>query len=146
MPTAAKGFAAVAFALLGWAAAAVLVPGLPESTDVGWLREWGFAAGLIIGWHVSGREAGRGFVAGVGTGLRTGVLMVAAVILCAAIWAMLRSAVQRHYPGPFEALGGMVGYILRYGGWLGYPPFLGVMIAGSALLGAMTEVVGRRWR
>lgn len=145
MPTASKLFAALAFGLLGWVAAAVLVPALPEGTIVGWLREISFGVGLVSGWHLMGRETGRGFGSAIGTGLGTALLMVVVVILIAAIWAMLKASLQRQYPGPLDAVMGAVNFALKYVQMLGYGPFLGVLVGGGALLGAMTEAVGRRW-
>lgn len=145
MPTASKLFAALAFGLLGWVAAVVLVPALPEGTIVGWLREISFVVGLVSGWHLMGRETGRGFGSAIGTGLGTALLMVAVVILIAAIWAMLKASFQRQYPGPLDAVMGAVNFALKYVQMLGYGPFIGVLVGGGALFGAMTEAVGRRW-
>lgn len=146
MPTASKLFAALAFGLLGWVAAAVLVPSLPEGQVVGWLREGAFVAGLVCGWRIMGRETGRGFVQAIATGLGTVAVMVAAVIFVAAVWAMLEASLRRYYPGPGEALMGMVNFGYKYVRMLGYGPFIGLLVGGGALIGALTEVVGRRWK
>lgn len=145
MPTAAKLFAALGFAALGWLAAAVLGQGLPEGMVLGLVPEGAMAAGLICGWHIAGRETGRGYGTAVGTGVRTGAVMVALVLFGVAVWAMLEASMRRQYPGPFEALMGMVQLMLKYGRLLGYVPFIGVMAVGSAVLGLLTETVGRRW-
>lgn len=145
LPTAAKLVSALGFGLLGWLAAAVLQQGLPEGMLVGIVPEGAAVAGLVCGWHILGPSVGRGYGAAIGTGLRTGVIVVVLVLLGLAIWEMLEAAVRRQYPGPFEALMGMVDLTLRYGAFLGYGPFLGVMAAGSALIGVMAEVAGRRW-
>lgn len=145
LPTAAKLFSALGFALLGWAAAAVLGQSLPEGVIIGRVPEGAVIAGLVCGWRIMGADVGRGFGAALGTGLRTGVVMVVLVLLGVAIWEMLQAAMQRHYPGPFEALMGMVQLALRYGAFLGNATFLAVMAAGSAVLGLLAEVAGRRW-
>lgn len=145
MPTASKLCAALAFGLVGWVAAVVLEPSLPEGVIIGWLREIAFVVGIGCGWQLMGRETGRGFGPAIGTGLGTALLMVVIVVAMASIWAMLRAAVQRHYPGPFEALMGMVDFAMKYVQMLGYGPFLGVIVGGGALSGAVTEAVGRRW-
>lgn len=145
MPTAAKLFAALGFAALGWLAAAVLGQGLPEGIVIGLVPEGAIVAGLVCGWAIAGREAGRGYGTALGTGLRTGAVMVVVVLLAVAIWAMLEASMRRQYPGPFEALMGMVQLMLKYGRLTGDAPFIGVMAAGSTGLGLLTEVVGRRW-
>ena len=145
MPTAAKLFSALGFGLLGWLAAAVLAQGLPEGIVIGMVPEGALVAGLVCGWWIMGGDVGRGYGRAVGTGLRTGVVIVVVVLLGVAIWEMLEAAVRRHYPGPWEALMGAVQYVLRYGALLGYGPFLAVMAAGSAVIGLLAEVVGRRW-
>lgn len=145
MPTAAKLFAALGFAALGWLAAALLGQSLPEGMAIGMVPEGAMAAGLLCGWWIMGRDVGRGFATALGTGLRTGVVMVALVLLGVSIWEMLEASVRRMYPGPGEALMGMVQLVLRFGSVLGHPPFLAVMASGSAVLGLLTERVGRRW-
>ncbi|MBC2837388.1 TrgA family protein [Paragemmobacter straminiformis] len=146
MPTAPKLFAALAFGLLGWVAAAVLAPTLPEGQQVGWLRECAFLAGLVCGWRFMGRETGRGFASAAGAGLGCAIGMVALVTVGAAIYEMLEAAVRRHYPGPFEALMGMVQFAYKYVLMMGYAPFLILLGVGGMLFGAMTEAVGRRWK
>lgn len=145
MPTAAKLFAALGFAALGWLAAAVLGQSLPEGMVLGLVPEGAMVAGLVCGWRIAGREVGRGYGTAVGTGLRTGAVMAVLVLLGVAIWAMLEASMRRQYPGPFEALMGMVQLMLKYGRLMGDGPFLVVMAAGSAVLGLLTEAVGRRW-
>lgn len=145
MPTASKLFAALAFGLLGWVAAAVLVPSLPEGVAVGWLREGAFLTGLVCGWRLMGRETGRGFVAAIGTGMGTALLMVVVVVVAASVWAMLQASLRRYYAGPGEALLGMMDIAYDYVRMLGYGPFVGALVGGGALFGAMTEAVGRRW-
>ncbi len=145
LPTAAKLFSALGFATLGWLAAAVLGQSLPAGMVIGRVPEGAAVAGLVCGWHVMGPNVGRGYGAAVGTGLRTVVVMVALVLLGLSVWEMLEAAVRRHYPGPFEALMGMVQLALRYGAFLGDRAFLASLGLGAAVLGILAEVAGRRW-
>ena len=63
MPTAPKLFAAIAFGLLAFFAAEALKPYLPEGTPFGFYSEICAAFGVLTGWMMMGKMAGRGYSA-----------------------------------------------------------------------------------
>jgi hypothetical protein len=146
MPTAAKLFAGVLFAALGWYAAHVFRLELPEGSRVGFLREGTALIGLICGWRILGRLAGRGYFASIGTAFRTALTMVFFTLLLFSIYLMVMDSVRMRYDGPMEAVLGIFDKMLEFGRLVGAPQVIGVLAAGSVLAAILTEFAGRRWK
>jgi hypothetical protein len=146
MPTAAKLFAALCFAALGWYASHVYSFGLPEGSRVGYLREATAFIGVLCAWRISGALAGKGYVAAMGTGIRTGITMVFFTLLVFAIYEMVSLSTKMRYDGPMEAVLGVFDLMLEYGALLLKGPLLVILLGGSALAGMVTEAAGRLWR
>ena len=115
MPTAAKLFAAVMFAAVGFLAAQAYVPSLPEGTQIGFLREICAGLGLVIGWFVMGRLVGKGYVEAVGFGIRTSVTILFWATLGFSIYEMILRSTKMMYDGPMEALLGVFDLMIYYG-------------------------------
>ncbi len=146
MPTAAKLFAAVAFAIVAWLAANASIPGLPEGTRIGFFREITAAIGVIVGWRVMGRLTGGGYTKSMGLGVRTSVTIVFWVILGFAIYEMVRMSLKKRYDGPMEALVASFGIMIDYGKCLGDVQVLAILLFGGMIGGFLAEFAGRRWR
>lgn len=146
MPTAAKLTAAVIFAILGFFAVQLYLPHLPQELPVGLLRESAAVLGIIIGWRVMGRLAGRGYIEAVGSGIRTSVALVFWALLLFAIQLMIKRAFKMMYEGPMEALIGVFSLMLEYGRALWAADVLALLLLGGALGGIVTEWAGKRWR
>ncbi len=146
MPTAAKLTAAVIFAILGFFAVQLYLPHLPQELPVGLLRESAAVLGIIIGWRVMGRLAGRGYTEAVGSGIRTSVALVFWALLLFAIHLMIKRAFKMMYEGPMEAVIGVFSLMLEYGRALWAADVLALLLLGGALGGIVTEWAGKRWR
>ena len=146
MPTAAKLTAAVIFAILGFFAVQLYLPHLPQELPVGLLRESAAVLGIIIGWRVMGRLAGRGYTEAVGSGIRTSVALVFWALLLFAIQLMIKRAFKMMYEGPMEAVIGVFSLMLEYGRALWAADVLALLLLGGALGGIVTEWAGKRWR
>ncbi|MFZ1725054.1 MAG: TrgA family protein [Albidovulum sp.] len=146
MPTAAKLFAAFAFAVLAFFAAEVFKPYMEEGTQFGYFSVVSALIGLVCGWRVMGPDAGRGNWMAVGSGLKTSVCTVLAALAVFSIEEMLVLAFRPAYDGPMEAVVGAVGlavdYVQRMFAW----DFLAVVLIGGALAGLLSEWAARRWR
>lgn len=145
MPTAAKLFAAVMFAAVGFLAAQAYVPSLPEGTQIGFLREICAMLGLVIGWFVMGRLVGKGYVEAVGFGIRTSVTVLFWAVLGFSIYEMILRSTKMMYDGPMEALLGVFDLVIYYGKMMGSPEFIGTLLIGGVLGGIAAEWAGRRW-
>lgn len=146
MPTAAKVFGALSFCLVCFLAAQAVIPALPKDTQIGYMPLVSAAIGLVCGWMVSGTLAGRGFIAGLGTGVRSSVTCVIVALLVFGGREMILRSINHRYRGPMEALQGMAGIMLDYGRLLLNPNDLVILVAGGALAGAFVEWTSRQWR
>lgn len=145
MPTAAKLIAAVCFAAVGWFAAHLYVPALPEGTQTGFIREIAAFIGLICGWRILGRLAGRGYGESMGLGLRTSVTIVFWVLVFASIYEMVKRSTKLRYDGPMEAVLGAFDIALGYGQMLANPQMLAVLVLGGIVAGYAAEFAARHW-
>lgn len=145
MPTAAKLVAAVAFALLGFLAAELIKPLMPEGTQYGFFWEVCAAIGAVCGWRVMGTLTGRTYRAAVESGLRTMLTMVFWSILLLAIYAMVLESMKMRYGGPVEALQAIFSISLGYLQIMVDPWVIAALLLGGMLGGVITEWASRRW-
>lgn len=145
MPTAAKLFSAVYFALLAALAAHLFIPVLPEGTQIKMFRELSAVIGLFCGWFIMGRSTGRGMVEGLNRGLVTAVAVLFWCLLLFSIYFMIRKSTRMMYDGPMDAVLGVLELMLEYGSLLRYPPTPAVLAVGGMLGGMLAEAVARRW-
>ena len=92
MPTAAKLSAAAVFAIVALIAAQLYIPLLPEGSSIKYFREVSTVVGLLSGWFVMGRVAGRGYSDAIGSGLRTSVTILFWVLLIFGSVTMIRKS------------------------------------------------------
>jgi len=146
MPTAAKLFAAVAFAALGFFTAEIFKPHMPPGTQFGLFSFYVALIGLACGWRVLGPEAGRGMVNSANAGLRAALATALVALVIFSTEEMLVRAFRKEYHGPMDAVIGIiglgVGYVERF---LAFDTLL-VLFAGGALAGCLSEWASRRWR
>ncbi|NEX45523.1 TrgA family protein [Pseudotabrizicola algicola] len=147
MPTAAKLFAAIAFALVSAVTAHFYVLSLPESRPVGALYLVSVAVGIICGWLIMGPAAkrARGRVDAMGSGVRTALTIAVVVVLIFACADMLDRALKGRYKTPLDALLGVFEQALVLAPPLARPDIIGVMLLGGLLSGAVAHWAGRRW-
>ena len=146
MPTAAKLFAAVAFAVLGFFAAEIFKPYMPEGTKFGMLSEATALIGLLCGWHIMGRSVGGGNRAAIGAGVRTSLALVFWALLIFSIEEMIVLAFRRSYDTPMQAVVGVIALMTDFGKKLLTPEMVGLLLVGGALGGMLAEWSSRRWR
>ena len=146
MPTAARLAAALAFALVGFMAAETYKPGLPPETQWGMFSVLCTLIGILCGWLVMGRLAGRGMRAALGSGLRTSANMVFYAMLLFSIYEMVLRSLRKRYDGVFEAIEGTFDIALGYGLALLRPEPMIVLVVGGMLAGLFAEWTSRRWR
>ncbi len=146
MPTAAKLFAAVAFTLVGFLAAEIFKPHMPEGTQFGFFSQISALIGLVCGWRVIGREAGHGWWESANAGMKTIVAMLALALLIFSIEEMLVQAFRRSYDSPMEAVIGTISLGVDFVQKLFVPDVLITLFAGGILGGLLAEWASRRWR
>lgn len=146
MPTAARLFAALAFALVGFFTAEVFKPHMPQGTQFGAFSEISALIGLVSGWRVLGPETGRGMIQSANSGLKAGLVMLLLGLLIFSTEEMIVLAFRRTYHGPMEAIVGIIKLAVGYIQLLFAPDVLAVVLLGSILSGCLSEWAGRRWR
>ncbi|MDZ4094008.1 MAG: TrgA family protein [Paracoccaceae bacterium] len=145
MPTAAKLFAAVAFAAIGYFAAELFKPSMPETTQFGQFSLICAGIGVLCGWIVMGPLAGKGYSAAAGFGTRTAVTIAFWALLGFSIYEMVLRSTKMRYDGPMEAVAGAIGLMAEYGVLMMTPAVLGVLVLGGMLGGMFAEWAARRW-
>ena len=104
MPTGARLMAAISLAVLAFILSGMVVPLMPESTDFGYFLPLNIVLGLLVGWSVMGRRAGRGITAAINNGLAGVFVLVLWAIFLQAANEMVRRALRNRYDDPFEAI------------------------------------------
>lgn len=147
MPTAAKLFAAVFFAIVAGLTAHIYALGLPEGQTAGRLREVSAVVGLLCGWLVMGpaaHRAGRRIDA-MGAGIRTSVIMVLFVLLIFACVEVMERAFMGRYKTPLDAVLAVFDHALRMAPPIGQPESLATLLLGGLLGGAFAHWAAKRW-
>ena len=146
MPTAAKLFAAIGFAMVAFFASEIYKPLLPEGTQVGRLTQINTLIGAFCGWMIMGRLAGKGNYAAIGSGIRT---IAVALFYVLVLWAgveMLERSTSLHYEGPTEALTAMMELVAEYFMlMLSGPEVPVVLLCGGTLAAFLSEWASERW-
>ncbi len=146
MPTAARLVGALFFAALGWYAADLFKPLLPEGTAVGLFSPISGGWGALVGWTFTGKRADQIQAGGAGIGLTSSFLLVFWVLLTFSGYRMLQKALNKLYPGPVEAVQDVfsiaVGYLQLAAQGTG---LIAALVVGGMFGGWLSVQAARRW-
>lgn len=145
MPTAAKLFAAFVFAAVAFFAANAVIPLMPEGTQVNLFVPISTGIGMLSGWFIAGRLAGRGYRSALGGGFQSSIVMLFWCLVVFSVDEMINKAVRLSYSGPLEAVTDVFTIGLELGQMVMVPDVLFILVAGGFLGGAFTEWASRRW-
>lgn len=147
MPTAAKLFSAIVFAGVAWLAALMYAEAMPNGQPAGLLKEISALTGVFCGWFIMGRFArrGRGRVESMGTGVRTSLAIVVALVLLFAIREMLQRSVEGRYSSPMAAFLGIFEQTLLLGGTVFQLEVISVLLLGGLFGGAVAHWAAENW-
>ncbi len=146
MPTTARLVAAVLLAALGWFAADLFKPLLPEGRPVGLFSPISAGFGLLVGWTYTGRRADAGHGGGLALGLTSALLLTFWVLLTFSGYDMLQKSLRKAYDGPVEALQDMFAIGVDYARLaVTSPEVVGALVVGGLFIGWLTWQVARRW-
>lgn len=146
MPTAAKLVAAFALALVMFVATVNYIPGLPEGTQTGYIKEIAAGIGLLCGWFFVGRTPGGNFAEALSNGLKGAVIATFWVLMVASGYMMIRRSMRMMYDGVIEAVLGVFEQLVELGALLFTPGVLGVLLGGGMLVGIAARGASRRWK
>ena len=146
MPTGARLTAALCLAFLAFVISSQVMPLMPEGTDFGYFTHVNVALGLICGWMVIGKRAGRGLVAAVNNGITGTVVLVFWGLFVQGPYEMFRLAMRNRYDGPFEALSAIFVIGLDYAFVIAVPLVFSTLLVGGIATGLAAERAARMWR
>lgn len=146
MPTAARLVAALLVAALAFATSEAIKPLMPEGTAFGYFSVANALIGLICGWVVVGKRAGRGWSAAVGNGVTGVVTLVAWALFLHGLYHMWQESLRRRYSDVMEAIEGIIDFIVDNAVVLSDLSILTLLGAGALIVGILTEIAARNWR
>jgi hypothetical protein len=146
MPDAAKLVAALCVGLIGFFVSFQIMPLMPESTAFGYFAYVNLILGILAGWIVMGKRAGRGITAAINNGFGGMLTLVIWGLFVQACYEMFDNAVDNWYRGPFDALLAIFQIMAEYGLVLINPVIIGSLIVGGVLSGLATEYAWRTWK
>ena len=144
-PTASKLFAAGSLALLAFIVSGQYMSLLPDRTDFGYFTYINMGLGIVCGWVIMGRRAGRGVTAAINNGLTGMAAMVFWALFIQGCYEMFRLAMRNRYDGPIEALAAIFTIAMDYGREMLVPSIIGTLLVGGVLAGLATDYAKKRW-
>ncbi|MCG6885231.1 MAG: TrgA family protein [Silicimonas sp.] len=145
MPTGGKLIAAIAFAALAYFISDLIKPLLPEGTNYSKLSQINALVGLVMGWRVMGKGAGKTYKQSIGYGLTT---LAATAFWSLLIWSgneMLKRSMKLYYDGPIEALQEMASLYVEYARTAAVQEVVLPALVGAIFVSWLTEYFARRW-
>ncbi|KAE9628603.1 EscU/YscU/HrcU family type III secretion system export apparatus switch protein [Parasedimentitalea maritima] len=146
MPTGARLTAALCLALLAFLLSGEIMPLMPEGTNFGYFTPLNMCLGLLVGWFVMGKRAGRGFVPALNNGISGVAVLLFWGLFIQGAYEMFRLAMRNRYGGPFEALSAIFTIGLDYAIVIFVPEVIVTVLIGAIVSGLATENASRRWR
>ncbi len=147
MPTAGKLIAAISFAFLAYFVSDLVKPLLEstEGTRVGALSRTNAIIGLLMGWTILGKGAGKTYRQAFGYGLTT---LAATAFWCIVFWSgykMVLRSMDMRYDGAMQALQGMAQLAIDFTKLAAVQEVVIPAIVGALFLSWFTEFFARRW-
>ena len=146
MPDAARLIAALCLALIAFLVSGMVKPLMPEGTDFGYFTYINIALGVLCGWIVMGKRAGRGTVPAINNGLTGVAALLFWGLFVQGGYEMVRLAMRNRYDGPFEAILAIFEIGAEYGLMILVPNIIATVLIGGVLAGLATENAWHRWR
>ena len=146
MPTAARLMGAICLAVTGFVISFMVMPLMPESTDFGYFVHVNVVLGLLVGWFVMGKRAGRGLTPAINNGLTGVFVLFLWGILVQAINEMMRLAMRNRYDGPFEAIAAVFQIGAEFAVIIATVQIGIAFVVAALISGLMTEFADSRWR
>jgi len=145
-PTASQLVSALCLALLAFIVSGQVMPLMPEGTDFGYFTWVNMVLGLVCGWVIIGKRAGRGRTAAINSGLTGMAMMVFWALFVQGCYEMFRQAMRNRYDGPFEALAAIFVIGMDFGKILLEFHIILTLVIGGILAGFAAEYAKKQWR
>ncbi|SDW48901.1 hypothetical protein SAMN05444358_101973 [Ruegeria halocynthiae] len=146
MPTASRLVAALCLLVIAFLVSSMIIDNGEEGKSYGSFTYVNMVLGIVCGWVIMGKRAGRGWTAGVNNGLTGVVALVFWGLFVQGTYEMFSQAMRHRFGGPFEALLAIFKIGVGYGEQLLTPEILITLGIGAVVSGVLTEIAVRRWR
>lgn len=146
MPTASRLVAALCLAVLAFIVSGQIIDQAPEGTNFGKFTYVNIGLGIICGWVIMGRRAGRGATWAINNGLTGMAALVFWGLFVQGTNEMFRLAMRHRFDGPFEAVLAIFTLGVEFGQQLLVPHIIWTLLIGGVLSGVLTEAAWKRWR
>lgn len=146
MPDAARLIAAICIGLIAYVTSLQIIPLMPESTDFGSFAYMNAILGIVTGWTVMGKRAGRGVTAAINNGLGGALMLVLWGLFLHSCYQMFDRALDNWYNGFFAAIAAIFQFMAEFALLLLDPLLLLTLAAGGIIAGLLTEYAWRTWR
>jgi hypothetical protein len=146
MPDAAKLVAAILIGSIAYAASLLFMPLMPESTNFGSFIYVNTIIGIVCGWMVMGKRAGRGVTAAINNGLGGSLVLVIWALFVHSCYQMFDRALDNWYNGAFDALAAIFQFMAEFSLVMLDPVLLFCLFGGGVIAGLATEYAWRTWR
>lgn len=147
MPTAGKLIAAITFAALAYFISDLVKPLLEdtEGSRVGNLSPVNAFIGLLMGWTILGRGAGKTYRQAFGYGLTTLAATTFWILVFWSGYKMVLRSMDLRYDGPMEALQQMAQLAIDYAKLISAQEIVIPAVVGALFISWLTEFFARRW-
>ena len=145
MPTGGKLVGAIMFAALAYWLSDLIKPLLTEGARVGLLSPINALIGLVMGWTLMGRGAGKSYRQSFGYGLTTLAVTAFWSLVFWGGYEMVKNSTRLRYDGPVEALQDMALICADYVKLVAIPEILWPALIGGIFVSWLTEFFARRW-
>lgn len=145
-PNASQLVASTSLAIIAFIVSGQIMPLMPEGMDFGYFTYVNMALGIVVGWVVMGKRAGRGITPAINNGLTGVAVLVFWGLFVQGCYEMVRRAMANRYDGPFEAVAAIFELALDYAMDIFVPNILLTLLIGGVLAGLATEYAQRKWR
>ena len=146
MPDAARLIAAICIGVIAFAVSYLIMPLMPESTEFGSFVYINAILGIVTGWTIMGKRAGRGITAAINNGLGGALMLVLWGLFLHSCYQMFDRAMDNWYNNFFAAMAAIFQFMAEYALVLLDPMVLFTLAAGGVLSGLVTEYAWRTWR
>lgn len=145
-PNASQLVASICLAIIAFIVSGQIMPLMQEGMDFGYFTHVNMVLGVVVGWVVMGKRAGRGVTPAINNGLTGVAVMVFWGLFVQGCYEMVDRALANRYGGPFEAVAAIFELSLDFAMDIFVPNIILTLLIGGILAGLATEYAQRKWR
>ncbi len=145
MPTAARLVAAMCLMVVAFLVSTMIIANGEEGKSYGYFTYVNMGLGVVCGWVIMGKRAGRGWTAGLNNGLTGVASLVFWGLFVQGAYEMVRQAMRNRFEGPFEAVLAIFELGIGFAEQLWASEIIATLTIGAIVAGILSEIAARRW-